>query len=371
MVRNTLEAVTIKGFKTINALEAFEPKRLTVLIGANGAGKSNFISFFRMLSWALVRENNLALHVAQQGGASALLHDGPETTQEIQVELAMVNEKGRNEYVFCLCFAAGDTLVFAHERYRFVCSGRTPEYWKETGVGHKSPQLLARACNDTTADVIGRILSSIKVYQFHNTSHTARMRNKWNIDNIDKPGWLREDAGNIAQLLLRLRQREPVYYQRIVETLRLVLPFFQDFVLEPDYGNVMLCWRECNCDRVFNAAQASDGMLRTIALVTLLLQPPQNLPNVLILDEPELGLHPYAINVVGELISAAAQTVQVIVATQSTLLIDSFEPQDVVVVERDGRASSFKRLEAEPLSEWLQEYSTSELWEKNVVGGTP
>ena len=162
-----------------------------------------------------------------------------------------------------------------------------------------------------------------------------------------------------------------MYYQRIVETLRLVLPFFQDFDLTPSYGKVILRWQEYNSNFTFNAAQASDGMLRTIALVTLLQQPHQGLPDVLILDEPELGLHPYAINVVGELISAAAQTVQVIVATQSTLLIDCFEPQDVVVVERDGRASLFKRLEAEPLSEWLQEYSTSELWQKNVVGGTP
>lgn len=368
VVRNTLEAVTIKGFKTIKVLEDFKPKRLTVLIGANGAGKSNFISFFRMLSWALVSEKNLALYVAQQGGASALLHDGPEVTQEIKAELVMATESGRNEYVFWLYSAARDTLFFADERYCFVRHGSTLEYWQEAGAGHTSPQLVARSHSDRTASVIRTILSSIKVYQFHNTSYTARMRNKWDVNDS---GWLREDAGNIAPLLLRLRQREPVYYQRIVETLRLVLPFFQDFVLEPDYGNVMLCWRECNCDRMFNAAQASDGMLRTIALVTLLLQPPQNLPNVLILDEPELGLHPYAINVVGELICAAAQTVQVIVATQSTLLIDCFEPQDVVVVERDGRASLFKRLEAEPLSEWLQEYSTSELWEKNVVGGTP
>ena len=370
MVRNTLEAVTIKGFKTIRALEAFEPKRLTVLIGANGAGKSNFISFFRMLSWALVRENNLALYVAQQGGASPLLHDGPETTQEIQAELAMVNEVGRNEYVFRLYFAAGDTLFFSAERYRFVRSGHIPKRWVETGVGHKSPQLLARAdSGDQTAFAIRSILSAIKVYQFHNTSYTAGMRNKSDTDSNNN--YLRESGDNIAPFLLQLKLHESVYYQRIVETLRLVLPFFQDFDLTPSYGKVILRWQEYNSNFTFNAAQASDGMLRTIALVTLLQQPHQNLPDVLILDEPELGLHPYAINVVGELICAAAQTVQVIVATQSTLLIDCFEPQDIVVVERDGRTSSFKRLEAEPLSEWLQEYSTSELWEKNVVGGTP
>ena len=122
---------------------------------------------------------------------------------------------------------------------------------------------------------------------------------------------------------------------------------------------------------MFNVAQASDGMLRAVALVTLLLQPQEDLPDVLILDEPELGLHPYAINVVGDLIRATSQSVQVIVATQSSLLIDCFEPHQIVVVEREGRESSFRRPDTGALREWLEEYSISELWEKNVLGGRP
>lgn len=367
--RNTLDAVTVRGFKTIKALEAFEPRRLTALIGANGAGKSNFISFFRMLSWALSGPDNLPLHVGQQGGASALLHDGQGTTQEIEAELSMSNEAGKNQYAFRLFYAADDTLVFAEERYSFVRGGQSsPGYWIETGAGHKSPQLLTRAASDKTARVIRDILNKIIVYQFHNTSYTARMRSKWSVDDSR---WLKEDAANIAPVLLRLRTDSLLYYERIVATLRLLLPFFADFDLEPRYNSVILSWRERNSDRVFSAAQASDGMLRAIALVTLLLQPHEDLPDVLILDEPELGLHPYAINVVADLIRSASQTVQVIVATQSTLLIDCFEPDAVVVVERDGRRSSFKRLEAELLSEWLKEYSISELWEKNIVGGRP
>ena len=219
-----------------------------------------------------------------------------------------------------------------------------------------------------TARFIRDLLQKIVVYQFHNTAYTARMRGKWNAgDNR----WLKEDAANIAPVLLRLKENDVKCYQRIVDTIRLVLPFFSDFEIEPDYGSVILNWRERDSDQVFGASQASDGMLRVIALVTLLLQPEQDLPDVLILDEPELGLHPYAINIVGGLIRAASHNAQVVVATQSALLGDCFDPEDIVVVERQGRASTFKQLDSAALGEWLADYSLSELWEKNVIGGRP
>ena len=160
-------------------------------------------------------------------------------------------------------------------------------------------------------------------------------------------------------------------YQRIVNTVRLILPFFSDFVLQPRHDHLLLNWRERNSDQVFSVSQASDGMLRVIALVTLLLQPERDLPDVLVLDEPELGLHPYAINIVGGLIRAVSTQVQVIVATQSTALVDCFDPEDIVVVEREGRTSTFRQIDVKSLEEWLEDYSLSELWEKNVLGGRP
>ena len=175
----------------------------------------------------------------------------------------------------------------------------------------------------------------------------------------------------MAPFLWRLKRQENKYYQRIIETTRLILPFFADFELEPEKGSLLLSWRERNSDRVFNASQAADGMLRIIALVTLLLQPERDLPGVLILDEPELGLHPYAINIIGGLIRSASIKTQVIVATQSMPLIDCFEPQNVVVVERQERESKFQRLDDKALRDWLKNYSLSELWEKNVIGGRP
>ena len=227
---------------------------------------------------------------------------------------------------------------------------------------------LNLAAVDTTARVIRSLLQRIAVYQFHNTSDTARIRSKWSMDDNR---FLKEDAANIAPFLFRLRETDSRCYQRIVDTIRLILPFFSDFELEPDYGSLLLSWRERNSDQVFGVSQASDGMLRVIALVTLLLQPEQSLPDVLILDEPELGLHPYAIDIVGGLIGAVSTKTQVIVATQSMPLVDCFKPEEIVVVEREGRGSVFKRLDPAALEGWLDDYSLSELWEKNVIGGRP
>ncbi len=367
--RSRLERITVKGFKTIRELIDFEPRSRTVLIGPNGAGKSNFISLFRMMSWALSGPDKLALHVSQQGGSRRLLHDGPARTRELEAQLTIRTAAGENEYAFRLFHAAGDTLVFADERYRFSRTGwQGKANWTTLGAGHKDPQLLAAAVDDQTAQVIRTLLQKIVVYQFHNTSDTARIRGKWPAgDNR----WLKEDAANLAPVLYRLQARDRRYYQRIVDTIRLVLPQFSDFELESDCGGLILAWRERDTDEVFNASQASDGFLRIVALITLLLQPTQDLPDVLILDEPELGLHPSAINVVGELIAAAAATIQVIAATQSVPLVDCFDPEDIVVVERPDRTSTFKRLDPATLDRWLEAYSLSELWEKNIIGGRP
>ncbi len=108
----------------------------------------------------------------------------------------------------------------------------------------------------------------------------------------------------------------------------------------------MLQWREKGTDEVFDASQASDGLLRIVALITLLLQPSSDLPDTLILDEPELELHPS-----GNLIAAAAVKPQIIVATQSALMVDCFDPEDIVVIARPCRASTFRRLDPQELGE--------------------
>ncbi len=364
-----LTKLTLRGFRSIKKLDDFEPGPMNVMIGANGAGKSNLISFFRLLSWMMLSPPDLQKYVSILGGANAILHDGAGTTQTIEGILTLETEVGENEYHFRLAHAAADTLIFTEEQYRFSAHDRpTKAPWKQLGAGHREAKIVQEADSDQTAKVIRSLLRQCRVYQFHNTSFTARMRQKW---SADEDRWLREDGANLAPFLLRLRESNPTYYARILEVIRQITPFFADFELRREYDKVLLRWREQDCDMEFDASQASDGTLRTMALISLLLQPPDDLPGILILDEPELGLHPYAITVVAGLLRSAAQHVQVLVATQSTALVNHFEPEEVVVADRVGRESVFHRLDRENLSEWLEEYSISELWEKNVIGGRP
>ena len=364
-----LTKIDLHGFRSIQHLSQFALTPLNVLIGPNGAGKSNFISFFKFLNW-MTSDPNLQFYIGKLGGANALLYDGASITPQVEATLTFQTGAGTNHYYFRLFHAAGDTLIFAEEKYRFSSNQfSTAANWTNLGAGHRESKLIdASEQGNVTARVIRSLLRQCVVHQFHNTSDTARIRQRWSVEDNR---YLKEDGANLAPFLLRLRETQPSAYLRVVETIRQITPFFADFVLNPVSGSVILQWSETGTDVIFGAHQASDGTLRIMALVALLLQPEPDLPAVVILDEPELGLHPFAIDVLAGLIRGIASHTQVILATQSTTLINYFEPENVIVVDRPARASTFRRLESGPLQEWLDEYSLAELWEKNVIGGRP
>lgn len=369
MLNAQITKLELNGFKTIRELKGLEFRPINILIGANGAGKSNFISFFKMLSYMVGSENGLQDFVVKYGGANSILHDGAQVTEKIEALLTIKSRTGENNYLMRLSHAAPDTLVFIEERYRFSNKKfDSKATWSYLESGRRNSALLGEKAQNKTVKVILQLMRQCKVYQFHNTSETARMRQNWSVDHNR---FLLEDAANIAPFLLRLREYESKSYHRIVETLRQIAPFFDDFVLEPYYGKILLRWRERGSDMEFEAHQASDGTLRTIALITLLLQPEKDLPSVLILDEPELGLHPFAIDLVSGLLKSASLSAQVFVATQSMPLLNYFDPEDVIVVDRKGRESRFKRLDSKALEDWLENYSLAELLEKNIIGGNP
>lgn len=371
-----LTELTISGFKSLKQLRAFQPGRLNVFIGSNGAGKSNFISFFRFLNWMLTPPGQMQMFVANNGGASAFLHDGPEVTQQVSASLKLTTDRGLNEYSFKLFYVAGDAFRFADERYRFSSTQfSSPSNWTVMDPGAAEAEINARGeSGDETARTINRLIRRCIVHQFHNTSLNSRIKQRWTVDDNR---WLKEDGANLAPFLLRLRNDEPKAYQRILSTLRQLVPFFADFVLEPTGNSVLLQWREVGSDMQFASYQASDGLLRLIALLALLLQPENDLPDVLLIDEPELGLHPQACEVLAGILRSISLNRQVFVATQSTYFVDQFEPDEIVIVNRPDRSSTFTRLNKADLADWLKDfeggrgYSLSELWEKNVLGGSP
>jgi predicted ATPase len=369
MSKVRIKSITIKGYKSIYSLENFEPRSVNILIGPNGAGKSNFISFFRMLSWCVSSVDQFQNYIAESGFASALLFDKIAT--EIQTHLVLETSSGTNEYFSRLVHGAGDILFFADEKVRYSKKdhGKVNPVWTSLGAAHKESKLFEFSATNTTVKTISALLKQIAVYQFHDTSPKSAIRNRWKVSD---GRWLKESGANLGSNLYHLYKNHPNEYTKIIKHIKLVLPFFTDFVFEEERGSMLLRWVEWSSPYLtFDVSQASDGMLRYIAVVTLLCQPHNSLPAAIFIDEPELGLHPSAIAQVAGLIKTASRYCQVFVATQSPILIDMFEPEEVTVVERDGRASKFTRLNTDELKSWLEEYSLSELWEKNVFGGKP
>ena len=351
---------------------------LTVLIGANGSGKSNFVSFFNMLSFMMTE--SLQLYIGRKGGGSSILHYGPKKTPVLTTTLRFDGEGGWSEYECTLAYASPDRLIFTQERVAFQKPNAPKAFDKQLGSGHAETELTTTSTGNDAVAQVARIflsrLKSLRVYHFHDTSEEAHIRTS---QETDRNRMLLSNGGNLASFLYMLRQSYPSHYERILSTVRLAVPFLRDFDLEPDRlspKHIQLRWRDRNPDYEFGAHQLSDGSIRAIALITALLQPEELLPAVIFIDEPELGLHPSAIGIVATLLKAVSAKRQVVVATQSPRLLADFAPEDIVVVEREEDRkgygeSTFKRLEANELGDWLKDYDLGTLYEMNVTGGGP
>jgi len=368
MTTQKLDHITIRGFRSIAAIEHFELRALNVLIGANGSGKSNFLEVFRFVRE--IREGRLQDYVAQQGGADRILHFGSKITPKLDLQLSF--DEGKNAYWLSLSATVNDRLLPKDERFSYSA----PQGFAEPREYSLSPQgnMEAGISDARSASLLAGVewrLGTWTTYHFHDTSTNASLRRTADLhDNR----FLRPDGSNLAAFLYLLRERHAEAYRAILFAIQRVTPFFGDFVLEPlalTPELIRLGWRHRGSDKHFDVASLSDGTLRLIALATLLLQPQELRPPIILVDEPELGLHPAAIIMLGSLLRMASAKAQVILSTQSSLLLDQFEPQEVIVAEREGMATQIRRLEPEPLKDWLEDFSLGELWEKHELGGQP
>jgi len=336
---NAIRTITVRGFKAIRELENLELRPLNVLIGANGAGKSNFLRVFELLRASA--EGRVAQYVARAGGAEHLLHFGSKVTQSVSVVVELGEPGGKLDLE--LFPSAGDQMMSSQEFH---------------------PPGLRTAMTYVT-------LPRLQLFHFADAGESSPMRKT---DEIDNNAFLRGDGSNLASILYLLQELYPESLRQICRVVRQVAPFFDDFVLQPLALNprtIRLQWRHRGADDYFFAESLSDGTIRFMALATALFLPPAIRPPVIVLDEPELGLHPAAITLLGALLRKAAVETQVIVSTQSPQLLDEFEPEDVLVMDRLAGATQVRRLEAEPLDEWLEDYSLGQLWQKNRLGGRP
>ena len=360
-----LKKLTIRGFKSVESLEDFELGDLNILIGANGAGKSNFMDFFRMLR--AIRDKSLQKFVLERGGADGFFYMGSKHTPQISAQIV----SGNCTYNFDLSANTSNQMVLEED---LDCGDKGPHVRGvsrlESSIQNPSDEELAQPSLFDGGHVHAAV-PNLRVYQFHDTSLLAMMRRE---QSIRDRNMLRQDASNIAPFLLRLREKYEGSYSLIRDTVRMVAPFFDDFHLEPEIKGpaevVRLEWRQIGSDYPFQPHHLSDGTMRFICLATALLQPV--LPATVIIDEPELGLHPYAVDLLAGLVQSASARTQVIVSTQSPALLDQFKPEEIIVVSRQAGHSTFNRLDTETLRRWMERYSIAQLWQKDILrGGGP
>jgi len=370
-----LRRIEIEGFRSLRAVSLC-PGRATVLIGPNGAGKSNVLAALRMV--AHLRTQSLRRWVGKAGGASKVLHYGPKASPQMRLRLEFVQDDTISSYVATLGHAAGDSLVFLDEQvgYYDPTTGALDE--RSIGSGH-TESLLGddTATFDPTQKTVRRWLSQLSFFHFHDTSAASALR-----QHASRAGdtYLRADGSNLAAFLYRLAQSEGaeevrawrqigMLLRRIAPAVKRLCPTLVDED-HPTTSAVKLEWRDVR-DHVFGVDDLSDGTLRALALIVALSQPADRLPRFVTIDEPELGLHPAAISLLAELVRSVAPRCQVLLATQSPALLDAFAPGEVIVVEHEDGVSQLRQLDADALSQWLEDYALSALYEKNVLGGRP
>ncbi len=344
-----MDYIEIKGYKSIKDAKV-ELRPINILIGANGSGKSNFLSFFEFLN--RLYDRKLQEYIALRGGVDKMLHKGSKVSSEIKAHLSF----DRNAYSFALR-RGDDALIFTEEN---VWYSNNP--WN---ISNFAQEAKIKTDDLYRSKYVRNYLTSLKKYHFHDTGQNSPFNQTSHIQNDIY--FLYEKGENLAAFLFDIQQKHPKVYYRTIQTIQSIAPYFSDFYLQPNSeGYIRLQWQDKYSSTVYGTTDLSDGTIRFIALVILFLQP--NLPSCIIIDEPELGLHPFAIAKLAGLIqSAAAQGTQVIVATQSADLVNHFQPEDIVTVDQKDGESIFQQLQTEELSAWLDEYSIGDLWQRNII----
>ncbi len=355
-----LSRIDVSGYKSIKDC-SIKLNNLNILIGNNGSGKSNFISIFILLQKILSR--NLQVH-ASQCGLDSLFFNGTKVTDEISLRFYF----GLKAYGFSLIPTDDSKLIFRQEYFghkgncekvSIIGEGHYESLWPNGSDNH---------CNDYPKPILNN--NCCRVYHFHDTSNTAKLKLEQCINNNLE---LANDASNLAAFLYLLKHSHEKNYKIIVQTIQLIFPYFEDFILEPQASNselIVLRWKQVGCDEALNADLLSDGTLRFICLTVLLEQPHDLQPSLIIIDEPELGLNPRAITIFSEMVKELLPEKQIIISTQSIELLNTFDVDDIIVVNRNDNGSIFKRLDRAKLEDWLDDYTLGDLWGKNILNAS-
>lgn len=347
-----MDYIEISGYKSIKS-ERIDLSPINILIGANGSGKSNFISFFDFLN--RLYNKNLNEYIALTGGENKILHKGQKLTDTISFKVEF--DEGNNGYSATLLLGA-DGLIFTDERIIHKSD-------QGINISRSDREARIKTTDNFRAKYVIRYLNGFRKYHFHDTSTKSPFSVPSHIENDIH--YLYGNGGNIAAFLYDIDKKDKIVYNRIVKTIQSIAPYFLDFYLVPNSESfVKLQWKDKYSDTVYGVNDLSDGTIRFIALTVLFMQP--YLPDTIIIDEPELGLHPSAIaKLAGMIKSVSPKGCQVIIATQSTDLISHFSPESIITVDQVDGCSKFNRLNKNEFQEWLEDYTIDDLWKRNII----
>ena len=356
-----MDSISVKGYKSFKDITV-HLNQINILIGSNGAGKSNFLSLFELLGNAY--GGLLARSVALSGGVDKFFHNGRKETDRISIDA----REGKNSYVLDLMESDGSLIV---ENEKLGYSNNSDGVYTYNAITNYKPETSLKDYNEATSgDYIKQYMSQIKKFHFHDTGRTSPFTGESNI--VNDSYMLYSQGGNLAAFLYGIMNNHSMVYKRIVRVIQSVSPFFNDFYLKPnENGGIRLQWRDKFSEVIYGPGDLSDGTMRFIALTVLFMQP--ELPKVIVIDEPELGLHPVAIEKLAGLIKTAANRgTQVIAATQNAELISNFQPEDILTVDQRDGQSQINRLNTHELSQWLNDYTLGDLWKQRIMkGGQP
>ena len=371
----SLESVHIEGFRSL-ADVTFRPRPgVTVLLGPNGGGKSNLIRFFEMME-AMLYRHSLAHFIGMNCGADDQLFEGGKRTPELSATIGLSREQKFYQYAFRLRLTPDDHFVVAEESLR---GGESEDgatlLWQARGNGSGETRIteIIRPDNEgedqEAAQCFRAFAHDLGAYHFNDTSDYSVFNKLWDVND-----WMRfrPDGGNLAAVLHAVSKYAPERYEQICRHIGRVIPGFRQFDIEERFGRVMVRWTPDGSEKRLGPHLTSDGSLRFFALVTLLQLPREMLPRVIFLDEPELGLHPAGIDLVGGMIRSLSHHRQIVVATQSPRVVDGMGVEEIEVFEMKNRRTRLRAFGREEFRSWFEDgYSAGELWQKNLLGGHP
>lgn len=350
-----MDEIKVKGYKSFKDI-SIKLGKINLLIGSNGAGKSNFLSLFELLNYAY--DQRLAQYVSQIGGVNKILHQGKKVTERIDITIS----EGKNSYSLAMLESDG-RLVIEHEKLFY--------YNNATDITKFKDEAQLKTYNGMKrGEYMKEYISQIRKFHFHDTGQRSPFTNDCDVTNDSYVMY--DNGNNLAAILYRIRNEQPVIYKRIVLVIQSIAPYFHDFYFQATEANkIRLQWQDKYSTMIYGPSDLSDGTIRFIALATLFMQP--WLPKVIIIDEPELGLHPKAVEKLAGLIKSAAQRgTQIIAATQSAELISNFTHKDVLTVNQYNGHTEIANLSSKDLEQWIDEYTLGELWKQNIIkGGQP